>query len=294
MAGVGFDEVINYSFHSPADIEKLNLPAHSLLRGGVKLLNPISEELSLMRTSLLPGLLKTLSLNMNRQTRHLRLFEAGTVFSSDGKGYCEGHRLAAVISGDARPPLWRGENDIYDLKGSLENLLDLLDVSDYTFVNSDDLEFGHPGRSARVFSGSLEVARICEVHPSITENFDIDGRVYYFDLDFDALNTRPRTKKSYNEITSFPYVERDAAFLVDENLPLSNILSVVESEGGALLESVEVFDQFRGKGMAEGKKSLAVRLRYRSKERTLTDEEVNEAHGAITALVCTRVDATIR
>ncbi len=294
MAGAGFDEVLNYSFLSPADIERLNLPEDSHLKNGVKLLNPISEDLSLMRTTLLPGLLNTVSLNMNRQVKDLRLFETGTVFSHKEDGYGERHRLAAVISGDRRPLLWRGESDLYDLKGCLENLLDLLEVRDYTFVNSDDLEFGHPGRSARVFSGSLEIARICEVDPSISENFDIDGRVDYFDLDLDALKTLPRAEKFFSEIASFPYVERDAAFLVDESLPLADILSVVEQEGGPLLESVEVFDQFRGKGMADGEKSLAVRLRYRSKEKTLTDEEVNEAHRAITDLVCKKVNATIR
>lgn len=295
MADSGFNEVVNYTFQAPGDMDMLNLGDDDPLRERPKLINPISEELSLMRSTLISGVLNTASLNLKKQNRALQLFELGKVFRDVAGQIEESRRLSAIITGDKGTLLWKTEGDIYDIKGILENLLDLLNIKEYTFVNCSDLSYLHPGRGAKVFVGDKEIALIGEIHPSVTENFDLRQKACIFDLNIDTVSQLSKENNiQFSDITAFPFVERDMALMLDKSIPVSNIMQLIGDLHIDLIESVDVFDQFEGKGIEDGKKSLGIRLRYRSSEETLTDEKVNEVHNMIVDHLIDKTSATLR
>lgn len=294
MADTGYDEAVNYAFHSPHELDRLAVPQQDPLRNTIRILNPISEDLSTMRSSLLPGLLSAAARNVKKQNRDLRLFEVGKVFSSVDDSYREGRRLCAIMTGEKAPLLWKKGADIFDLKGSLENLLDLLNLRDYTFVNCSDVPYLHPGKAARVLNGGTEVATMGELHPAVVENYDIGQTLFVFDLDLAALDNACGQRRPFKDIPVYPYVERDVALLVDKTVHLSDLMESFYKEECSLLESIEVFDQFEGEGIGESKKSIAFRIRYRSFEKTLTDEEVNSSHDSMIRRVVKESGATVR
>ena len=295
MADSGFNEIVNYTFQAPGDMDMLNLGDDDPLRARPKLINPISEELSLMRSTLISGILNTASLNIKKQNRSLQLFELGKVFREGSGKIEESRRLAALITGEKGTLLWKTEGDIYDIKGLLENLLDLLNIKEYTFVNCSDLSYLHPGRGARVFAGDKEIALIGEIHPSVIDNFDLRQKAYIFDLNIDAVSLLSKENNiEFSDIAAFPFVERDMALMLDKTLPLNDIMQLISGLDIDLVEDVDVFDQFEGKGIEDGKKSLGIRLRYRSSEETLTDEKVNEVHNMIVDHLIDKTSATLR
>lgn len=295
MADAGFNEVINYTFQAPGDMDMLGLGDDDQLRARPKLINPISEELSLMRSTLVSGILNTASLNLKKQNRALHLFELGKVFRDAAGKIEESRRLSALITGEKGTLLWKSEGDVYDIKGVLENLLDLLNIKEYTFVNCSDLSYLHPGRGARVFVGDKEIALIGEVHPSVIENFDLRQKACIFDINIDAVSLLSKENNiEFSDLAPFPFVERDMALLLDKSLPLNDIMPLISGLGIDLIENVDIFDQFEGKGIEDGKKSLAIRVRYRSSEETLTDDRVNEVHNKIVAHLIDKTGATLR
>ena len=294
MADCGYNEVVNYSFNSPGEDDRLILPQGHPMRNRVEIRNPISEDMSVLRTSLVGGLLNTAALNVNRQNRDLQLFEEGKVFSCMNGSSVENRRFAAIMTGTKEPLLWKRGKDIYDLKGILEKLLDLINVKNYTFINSSHVPYLHPGRTAAVRSGEREIAVIGEIHPSVTANYDINQRVWIFEADLDLIEEVRSGADSFRDIATFPFVERDIAFLINKNISLNDIVCAVEEQKNPLIEKIEVFDQFEGKGIEEGKKSIAIRLRYRDAEKTLTDERVNDEHQRIVRLAADKIGARIR
>ena len=293
MAALGYNEVINYVFQSPDEKGKLD-PSGSHAGKQIEILNPISEEMSVMRQSLVPGLLQTISMNCNRQNRDLRLFEVGKVFSALRGSYEENLRLTAIATGEKVPVLWRKESSVLDLKGCLENLLDLLGFNGYTFENRRDIPYLHPGIAAAVFLGGEKVGTIGELHPLVQENFDIENKVYVFDLDLDKIGRLDKGKYSFKDIPSYPSVERDVALLVDKHVSLAELTTYINGLKLVLLEGVDVFDLFEGKGIDPGKKSIGLRLRYRSHDRTLADEGVRKVHDSILSSLVEKAGAVIR
>lgn len=295
MADSGFNEVVNYAFEGPLETDKLALGENDPLRNGVKLLNPISEDLSVMKTTLVAGLLARVAFNIKKQNRDLQLFEAGKVFVSHGEEIKEGFRLTAIITGSKEPLLWRMEKDIFHLKGVLENLLDLLNVKEYTFENCSDISYLHPGKAARLYVDGKVAGILGEVHPEICSTFDITQKVFLFDVDLkQILSVAYSGKIEFSDITTYPYIERDMALLVDKEVTLHDILECVKTLENQFVEKVEAFDHYEGKGIEEGKKSLGIRIRYRSLEGTLTDEEVNALQQSILSFVVKKVGATVR
>ena len=294
MANSGYDEVVNYSFHSPEELDRLTISSDDSLRNNIKILNPISEDLSTMRSTLISGLLNTAAFNIKKQNRGLRLFEVGKTFLSEKNGCKEGLRLTALMTGEKGPILWKKDPDIFDLKGLLENLLDLLNLKDYTFSHCSDLPYLHPGSGATVHCGDIKIATLGEIHPTVIENYDIGQKVFVFDVDLKSLEKLNNGKKTFKDIPVFPSIERDVALLVDRTKNLSEIMKSFSLENNDLLESVDIFDLFEGKGIEESKKSIAFRLRYRCFEKTLTDAQVNKLHDSIVAKVIKESDATVR
>jgi phenylalanyl-tRNA synthetase beta chain len=287
----GLDECITYSFTSPAAVERLRLGEAPLLR----LENPLSEELSVMRPLLLPGLLDAARHNAAHGRPDVRLFESAHVYSPalplDGAGpgspggaspARERHHLAVLLT-QAAPGGWRSDPrpaDFFAARGLLEATMEVAGL-DWR-VEERGRPFLHPGRAASVVAGGREIGWIGELHPLVAREWDARDPVAAFELDVDAVVEATSDRvEVYSDVTSFPAVLQDIAVVVAEDVPAARIEDSVRAGGGDLLGEVRVFDVYRGEQVGEGRKSLALRLQFRAPDRTLTDDEVAERRAAI-------------
>jgi phenylalanyl-tRNA synthetase beta chain len=299
MVGAGFSEVINYSFTTPSAWDKIALPADDPRRETVKILNPLTEEQSVMRTSLVPSLLETVSRNLAYRSRDLRLFEVRPVFLPQAGEELpqERLRLAAVICGRRAPEGWAQGNeavDFFDLKGVLEGLFERFRIDRVNWDASLSEPYLHPGKACTLTAGKANLGTIGEVHPRVLENFDIECPVYLLDLDLQAFFAETGLRHSFRAPSRYPDVYRDTALLLDEEVTAQQVFDLLGRVKAKELESVVLFDLYRGKGVPAGKKSLAIRVRYRSAEKTLTDEEISSVHGRIVETLCKNLGAEIR
>lgn len=292
LAGAGLHEVIGWSWSGPDLADRLRLPAGDPLRAAIAVENPMSAEHGLLRTTLLGGLLDVARHNVTRGIADVAIFESGAVFSPSQNGDLphEPHMLGALLTGAVRAATWKEsappQADFFAAKGVLAHLLDTLRVS--WRLESGTEPFLHPGRSAQVVvtpagagedAGSV-VGWLGELHPSVSADWDLE-RTAAFTLDLDAVIAAVPGPAVYEDYTSFPEVRQDLAVVLDDDKAADDVIRTVRTAGGSLLAGVEVFDVFRGAQVGEGKVSLALRLVFRSPERTLTDEEVAEQRGAI-------------
>ncbi len=271
----GFYEVINYSFE---DHEMLSLFSKEEALG---ILNPLSKEGSVMRTSLLPGLIRNTVLNLNRQEQDVKLFEVGKVFFSEGQENLpvEITKIAAAATGRRQPEFWdREEFDFFDFKSILEKGFAALSVAEnVTFRSASEIGFLHPGKSAVVMVGGEDAGFIGELHPDLGEKLEISKRLYVCEIDLDRITAVSKeTVKKFKPLPRFPSVRRDIALIVDEETPANSILEEIDKVGSGLIEDAEVFDVFTGGPVETGKKSVAVSLHLRAADKTLTEEEINK------------------
>lgn len=299
MVAAGFAEVINYSFVSPTLWDRLNLGADDARRETVRVLNPLTEEQSIMRTTLVGSLLETVARNLAYRSRDLRLFELRPVFRPRQGEILpvESLHLTAILCGRREPEGWaqgREDADFFDLKGMTESLLDSLNVHSRTWHADAGEPFLHPGKSATIRCGEANLGVLGEVHPQVLANFDIDLPVYLLDLNLPAVFAAADKTRGFQPISRYPDVYRDSAFLLDEATTAEQVFAILEKAKGRDVEEIVLFDLYRGKGIPEGKKSLAIRVRYRSQERTLTDEDISQAHGKIVAALGRELGAGIR
>ncbi len=286
-ADLGYQEVINYSFVSSAweeDFAGNGAP--------VRLANPIASTMDVMRTTLVGGLVQAVLANLNRDEARTRLFEIGRCFIAEGPSEAEQpERLAAITFGGRLPEQW-GEAvraaDFYDAKGDLEAI-----------AGSAGLEFVagthpacHPGRCARVLSGGRDIGIVGELHPRLQQKYDLPGPPVFFEIETAVLlsGRAPR----FSGISRMPTVRRDLAVLVDETVPAGRILATLRAAAPACVREIEVFDQYRGKGIEDGRKSLAFRVVMQDTDRTLTDAEVEEIVGSIRRLLTEQYKAQPR
>ena len=281
LRGRGLSEAVNFSFISPDAVRCLRLDQDATRGRVLPLANPLSEDQSVMRSSLLPGLLGVARHNIARDLEDLRLFETGRVFYSKGPYQQPDERLhlAIVLTGDFVPRTWRRTAlpaDFYVVKGLLVGLLDLLGVR-WRLIDGGP-RFLHPGRAAEVVVDAREAGCLGELHPAVAADFGLGGLerppvVLELDLDV-VLPVAERAERRYRDLISFPPVFQDLAVVVDEPVEAQTVVDSVRAAAGPDLRDVEVFDLYRGEQVGEGRKSLALRLEFRSDERTLTDEEV--------------------
>jgi phenylalanyl-tRNA synthetase beta chain len=295
----GFSEVVTYSFVSPRVFDRLGIPVDSRYRNVVALQNPLSEEQSVMRTLLYPGLLDVLQRNSNRQVRDGAIFELGRLFyPREGELLPEEvPALAAAVTGftpggwNARPVLM----DFYFLKGVLNALLKYVGVRDISYVPATDIPGFHPGRTAAVLSGEQHLGIIGELHPDVQEAYDLSQPVTLFELNFDVLVDVSGKPRQYAPLPKFPGVERDLAVVVQRNIPAGDIIKQIYRAGdSAILRDVQVFDVYSGEQVEEGKRSIAFTLKFQAEDRTLTDEEVNQQISAIMRALEREFGATLR
>lgn len=299
MVAAGFSEVINYSFIAEAAWDRLALKADDCRRRTVQILNPLTEEQAVMRTSLVPSILETAARNLSYRSRDLALFELRPVFQSVAGEELpeEGLRLTAVMCGRREPEGWgQGQQavDFFDLKGVVEGLIESFKISGCRWDGERGEPFLHPGKSCTLVLDGIVVGTLGEVHPKVLEGHDIDQPLFLFDLDLDALFAKTGSFAGFRPLSRFPDVYRDSAFLLDEDVSAQQVFDVMAGVKGRYVEDVVLFDLYRGAGVPEGKKSLAVRVRYRSADRTLTDEEINAVHGKIVKALGKKLEAEIR
>lgn len=299
MVGQGFNEVITFSFMSPEVLDKLLLGDGDSRRPFVRLRNPLVEEQSVMRTTLLPGLLETVARNLNYRVLTLRMFELRRVYLP-----VEGEELpreplclGGIMTGARHREGWNQERhqvDFYDAKGVVEHILDDFSIGDVTFVQERRDPYFHPGKSCVVRSGKEILGSFGELHPDIQENFGIDQPLYYLELDFEKLAMLNSDRVTIKPPSRFPDTFRDIAMLIADETPVSAILECINALRIKEVECAEIFDLYKGKHVPEGFKSVAIRIRYRSQEKTLADDEVSPLHKRVVDTLVKKLEVTIR
>jgi phenylalanyl-tRNA synthetase beta chain len=278
----GLHECIAYSFVAPATLATLRVPAD-----GLRIDNPLTEELSVMRPLLLPGLLDAARHNTAHGNPDVALFESAHVYrpaggleqppggSPAGKLPADENHQLGVLLTRALPATWRSperEADFFAVRALLDALMDAAGVEWQPRAGADTA-FLHPGRSARVAAGEADLGWIGEIHPAIASEWDLDSPVAGFEIDFDAIAALAAGPAYYADVTTFPGVRQDIAVVLPEDVSAARAEAAVRAGGGELLTSARVFDVYTGEQVGEGKRSLALRLVFRAPDRTLTDEE---------------------
>jgi len=276
--GAGFTEVINYSFISRQELDRLELPADHVWSQAPRISNPLSEDQALLRTTLLSSLLQTVTHNYNRDQKDLAIFEIGNIFRPAGDVPEQSMRVAGALTGWVRPGAWHepegAEADFYDLKGLFELICDKMNL-DNCHIEAVRHPALSPGQAAELVSGSDALAFFGTLHPKIQENYSLRRPVFVFEADVSRLFAQATVESTFHEIPRFPAVVLDLAMIIDEDVSWGSLEHLVRRTGAPLLKRVHVFDLYRGEGVPEGKKSLAFNLTYQAADRTLTDNEID-------------------
>jgi len=299
MVGLGFNEVINFSFMAPDVLDRINLGEDDGRRKVVKLRNPLVEEQSVMRTTLLPGLLETAARNMNYRILDQRLFELRRVYLSVAGQELphEPLHLAALVSGGRYPEGWdrhKQSVDFYDVKGIMEAILAQMGVANVSYTSSGVDRYFHPGKACTVYAGHQLIGSFGEVHPDVQDAFGLAQSVYYLELNIETLVAVSTESLQVVPPSRFPESVRDVALLVADEVPAAEVLGCITNLKIAEIECADIFDLYKGPNIPSGSKSIAVRVRYRSHEKTLTDDEVSAIHQRVIDTLTRKLAATIR
>ena len=287
LVAQGYTEVINYSFIDPKSIELL-FPEDPI---GLQLANPLSNDMSIMRSSLLSGLVNNLQYNLKRQQNRLRFFETGVIFT----GSKEVNMLAGIVIGTLQQEQWGSKAqkiDFFAVKADVENLLKLHNmVSNVSFVASNHAAL-HNGKTAAIYIGKQCIGTIGVLHPRILSALELTTEVIYFELELDLL--LQYKLPNITPVSRYPQVRRDLSFLIDVNIMFTEVRAVVAAAAGDLVQDIRIFDLFAGKNIAAGKKSMALAIILQHVERTLEDVEVNEVTASIVASLQDRFAIELR
>ncbi|NRB58196.1 MAG: phenylalanine--tRNA ligase subunit beta [Salinicola sp.] len=290
MVSRGYQEAVTYSFVSP-ELQSLIVP------DGVSpvLANPISSDMSVMRHSLFPGLIKALTHNLNRQQQRVRLFEAGLVFQGPLDDLTQTPMFGGLICGPRSAEGWsvsREGVDFFDLKGDLESLIAMSGCAEeWTFVSASHPAL-HPGRSARLERNGKPVGWLGALHPQVRSQLDIKPDIYLFEVEQEAL-TRGVIPK-FKPLSRYPEVRRDLAFLVEESVGVAPLVETIRAQAGEWLTRWQLFDVYQGAGVEEGTKSIALGLTWQHPSRTLNDEEINQLIADVVQAAQARFGARLR
>jgi phenylalanyl-tRNA synthetase beta chain len=293
----GLSEIITYSLIDPREVDKLQVPDGDPLRWFVKLMNPLSEELSVLRTTLLVNLLKVLKYNINREQYDVQVFEVGHIFwHENGKEMPDEEAMLGIaLTGAWQADEWHSKArniDFFDLKGAVEVVLDEIGVTGWSLRQFAHPAL-HPGKSAELLIGDEPIGYFGELHPDVLAAFDMPT-AYVGELNMDKLIDNAIVSRELTEIPKHPAITLDIAVLVDDTVAQEKLIELIESEGKPLLEQAKLFDLYTGKGVPDGKKSMAYTMVFRAPERTLTDEETLDARDRIITRLNKELGAEIR
>lgn len=297
LRACGLNETMTYAFGDPADPERARMPL-SDDEVPVELLNPMSAEQAVLRRSLLPGLMRSVSYNQRRGVTDVHLYEMGSVFATSPGRKQPKERLlvGGVLAGAWHRPAWNAPAaalDFFDGKGVIENLVRELAVSRFGVRVADHAHL-QPGRAADIVVDGEVVGWLGEVHPEVADAFEAAAPVVAFEMDVARLVRASRDARPFSDVPRFPAVERDLALVVPESVSAEQVERAIRSAGGKLLDGVRLFDVYRGAGIEQGFTSLAFSLEYRAQDRTLTAEEVDSAHQRLVRKVSGAVGGRLR
>ena len=282
----GLNEILTYSFVSPRGVDKINLCADDEKRNFVKIMNPLGEETSVMRTTLIPNMLDVISTNISHKVEEVSAFECGNTFTPqeglpvESKKYCVG--------------MYGKEVDFFVLKGVVESVLNNVGLKGYEIEpETTNLTF-HPGRCAKIVYNNIYIGTFGELHPDVIENYNLGQRVYVAEIDIDTVFENITLTKSYNPLPKYPSTSRDIALIVKDEVFVKQIEDIIKSNGEDLVESYKLFDVYKGAQIEKGHKSIAYSITYRSKDKTLTDEDVAKVHEKILSELSEKLNANLR
>ena len=288
LSGLGYDEIINFSFFGQKQLDNLNLPADDARLKPLTILNPLGEDTALMRTTLAPDMLRVLALNMAHGNDEARLYEFGTVYDAlqrtDEGLVTERPYLSLGLYGDG--------SDFYDLRDAVLTLLKHEGIE--ADIEVYQQPYLHPGRSAALLAGGQRVAVLGEVHPEVADNFGLSQRAYIAEIDLAALYQHALPMGTVRDLPRMPAVSRDIALVLPESQPLLPVLQAIRRAGGQLLEEAQLFDVYRGQQLGEDKKSAAFGLVFRAADRTLEEKEISTLMDKIQRSCAAQFGAVVR
>ena len=300
LSAQGLCETISFALTNEATFDKLNVPKDDMLRQAIPIMNPLSDEYPLVRTTLLSSIFDNLSRNLARKNDNVTIFEVGTVFYPKALPVTELPnevvKIAGAITGRRHAHIWNQPNDMvdfYDVKGIIEELFADLHVTRYT-VEAGTHYAMHPGKTALFKKGRDVLATIGEVHPAVLANYGISKPVYIFELDAKTVMKYMAKDFKYKSLPKYPAMTRDLAMLVATDINSADIEKAMTKAAGQNLVQITLFDVYTGKQVEAGKKSLAFSLTFQSNDKTLTDAEVNTAIEKIVAKLQKDFDADLR
>ena len=287
VRALGYDEIITYSFISPTYYDKIRMPKDSSLRNSLKILNPLGEDTSIMRTTILPSMLEIIARNHSYRNKSTRLYELGKIYLPREDGLADEPKyLSLGAYGDGV--------DFFSFKGGIETLLHELRITDVKYVACTDNDSYHPGRCAKVYAGETYLGVFGQIHPLVAANYGMDTEVYTAELSFDAMYEKRGDIPVYQPLPKFPAVTRDIAVVCDEAVTVGALEESIRRGAKGLLKDVSLFDIYRGPGVAIGKKSVAFNLVLRADDRSLTGEEADEDVQSILAALKADHNAVLR
>ncbi len=285
---MGYTEVMTYSFVSPSSLDKIKVPADSPLRDFFKILNPLGEDTSVMRTTALPSMLGVLATNLSRRNMEAKLYENATVYKKIPGEDLADERTSVMLGA------YGGDMDFFALKGAVETLLRTARTPDVRFsAETKDPAF-HPGRCAAVWAGEKRIGTIGQVHPDVCASYGLDNATYCAELDGTLLHELEGAEPVYSPLPRFPAISRDIAVVCDASVTVGELTECIRSSEKNVLRGVRLFDVYTGVGIPEGKKSVAFSLTLRSDDATLTDDHAEEAVHTILAALREKCGAVIR
>ncbi|WP_434793716.1 Phenylalanine--tRNA ligase beta subunit [Terrisporobacter petrolearius] len=283
---IGLYEILTYSFVSPKSLDKIKLPEDDKKRDYITLINPLGEDTSVMRTTMMPSMLNVLYTNVSRKVESGLAFECGHTFTPQEGLPIETNHLCVGMYGK--------DVDFFVLKGALETILDSVGFENYEIIPETNNTTFHPGRCATIMYNNIYIGTFGEVHPEVIDNYNLGQRVYLAELDLDLIFENSDRTIIYNPLPKYPSTSRDIALLVKDDVIVKQIEDIIKANGEDLLESYKLFDVYKGSQIADGYKSIAYSIIYRSKDKTLTDEDVNKVHQNIIRELEEKLDAKLR
>jgi len=285
--GLGLDEIISYSFISPTYYDKIRLPKDAPQRDSLRILNPLGEDTSIMRTTVLPSMLEILTRNHNVRNREAALYEIGRIYLKKPDGTADEPRILSL--GAYGPKM-----DFFTLKGWVEQIVAALGVGPAHFEAETGNPSYHPGRCARVSLGGTQIGVFGQIHPEVAKNYGVETELYCAELSFEALFACKGGTPVFRPLPRFPAVTRDIAVVCDEAIPVGKLSDCIRASGGRYLTDCALFDVYAGERIGAGKKSVAFSLTMRAEDQTLTDEHAEETVGAVLAALERQFGAVIR
>ncbi|MCU7846351.1 MAG: phenylalanine--tRNA ligase subunit beta [Candidatus Thiodiazotropha sp. (ex Monitilora ramsayi)] len=290
LVGRDYQEVVTYSFVSP-EIEAMVDPEQT----GIRLANPISADMSVMRTSLWPGLLQTARYNQSRQQARVRIFESGLRFIRDAGEILQQNVLSGLVSGERTQEQW-GDSaanvDFYDIKSDMEALLSLCDSPDQFQFSAGTHPALHPGQCAVIQYENEQIGYLGMLHPELERQLDLAGSTYLFEIDLEKIKTG--SLPAFESLSKFPSIRRDIALVVDESVTFESIRNMIRETSGKIIKDIRLFDVYTGKNVDSGRKSVALGLILQEKSHTLTDQEVDEVIQRVLHRLSDELDAKLR